>query len=85
MSLVLLLGYIMVQVHNIAIDFFMVSALISNLVILFDIVIDLDDPFHGTWMIDQGNVLHLKQRLKSTLANIPRCVLNISPNPTPIR
>ena len=59
MSIFCLFGFILMRVENVYINYFMVIAVTTNFVWLFDVINDLDHPFFGVWNISDDCIKNL--------------------------
>lgn len=67
MSSVLVVGFLALGVHNLVLHLMMIVSILASVLILHGIILDIDQPFDGTWNLSPEPYLSLKNKMEIQL------------------
>ena len=68
MSIILTLGFIILGVENFWIHIFMIWSLSSTVQLIINLLVDLNNPFVGVWVIDKAHYQGIKESIDERIS-----------------
>ena len=68
MSIILTLGFIILGVENFWIHIFMIWSLSSTVQLIINLLVDLNNPFVGVWLIDKAHYQGIKESIDERIS-----------------